>query len=305
MSDNFKMYKQLLSGGSTSDMSLFCNNKSDDLIIIGGTREQTFNLPFNYKLIDKLELLYNQDNTTVLRKNLNDLTVSKIDPSLVYFMLSEADTFLFKEGEIVVQLKARLKDGEIIVSDILHLNAINAIDNSLMSGNQLIALRISVNDRDVVVNSYTDLISEISSNKLSCTYKCKFLFDSSWDNFDKVVLFKDEYNHLVQMDIINDECYIPFVVLQNPGNIYVGISGSTNDRMIDSEGKEHIISFNKVTTWSNSVRVISSPHYDIATKYFNGDSDIIKDYKNDGLMSIDVAVTQDIPEIVISFEGVE
>ena len=179
MADNFKMYKQLLSGGSTSDMSLFCNNRSDDLIIIGGTREQTFNLPFDYRIIDKLELLYNQDGSTVLKKDLDDLTISKFDPSLVYFTLSEQDTFLFKEGKIVVQLKIRLKDGEIIVSDILHLNAIKSIDNSLITGDQLVALKISVNNRDVNVESYTDLVSEISSTKLSTTYKCKFVFDTS------------------------------------------------------------------------------------------------------------------------------
>ena len=297
MSDKFDIYRQLLSEGATSDIKLFCNNPNDDLIIIGGTRQQTLNLSFSLNIVDDLSLLYVQNDIVVVRKSLSDLTVSEFDKTLVYFTLSEYETLLFDEGDVSVQVKARLLDGSVIVSDLLKLKAIHALDNQLTTGEQLIALRISVKDRDVNVVNYSDIVAEISSDKFNYSYKCKFVFDRSWDNFSKTVLFKDESNHFIQTDIENDECYIPSLVLQNPGNIYIGVSGV----MKDIEHK----SINKATTWSNSIKVISSPQYDIASKYFSGDSDIIKIYKDDGLMSIDVAVTQDVPEIVIGFEGVE
>lgn len=55
MTDRFEMLKQILSYGSTSDTSIFnMHFRGDNNIIIGSSCQQTFNLPFNNKIIKKL-----------------------------------------------------------------------------------------------------------------------------------------------------------------------------------------------------------------------------------------------------------
>lgn len=231
MSDKFEMYRQLLSGGSTSDMSLFCNGH-DDIIIIGGTREQTFNLPFSFKLIDKLIVVYVQDGNIILKKTEKDFTVADFDDSLIYLTLNETDTMKFKEGLIKIQMKVLLKnyevgskdtDKSILISNILYNNGVNTIDHNIMinSDAPLYALQANIN---------SDEINLIDYFKLQCgsesVYKIKFIFDSSWDNYAKIAIFKDEYNHQINEPLADgDECIIPYIILQDPGNINVGIVG--------------------------------------------------------------------------------
>lgn len=304
MLDTFEIYKQLLTGGSTSDMSLFCNG-SEDVIIIGGTRQQTFKFPFSCKIIDKVMVVYVQDDHIIIKKtnesNANDFEVSDFDDSLLYFTLKEPETMKFKEGPISVQLKVSLKDGtvnqsplkkDILISKILHTKGVMPIDKGFFVNGSLPipALQVNVNVNDIDLVELFRIPAGTNS-----VYVADFIFDSSWDIYEKSAIFKDEYNNNIEVDIIDNSCVIPDSIIENPGNIYVSIIGTLND-------------ITRVTTWSNSARVITSPLYkapedieqvDQATDTKAG---ILKLYHDSG-ESTDGAITQQ--KITEGFDSVD
>lgn len=243
MSDNFERLKQLLSGGVTPDECLFCDGNDDNLLIIGGTKSQTFNLPFEYDYIKKLVIVYVQNDNIVLKKVLDDTYVSSFDDSLLYFTLSEKETYLFEKGPIQSQMKVELLNGSIIVSEIFNLFAVDTLDKAYFVDNELELYPIQVEVSRQNVKAKENSIVVAGSEEL---YKCKFEFDSSWDKFSKIAFFKDEYNHIIGSLIDNKTCIIPVDVLGGPGRLYVGILGEYNGKI------------SKPTEWSNSVRINNS-----------------------------------------------
>lgn len=245
MSDNFERLKQLLSGGVTPDECLFCDGNDDDLLIIGGTRQQTFNLPFDYDMVKKLMIVYVQDDKIIIKKTLKDVTKSVFDKSLIYFTLNEVDTFKFNVGRILAQMKVLLDDGSILVSDMFHIKAVKTIDDTYFANDsdKLCALEADVTSNVVRLTEVHDLYTGSDDY-----YTCRFDFDSTWDRFYKIVLFKDSYNNVVAKYLDKDECLIPSMITRYPGLINVGVIGqgdlsSTGDAVIKSTG------------WSNSIRV--------------------------------------------------
>lgn len=243
MSDNFERLKQLLSGGVTPDECLFCDGNDDNLLIIGGTKSQTFNLPFEYDYIKKLVIVYVQNDNIVLKKVLDDTYVSSFDDSLLYFTLSEKETYLFEKGPIQSQMKVELLNGSIIVSDIFNLFAVDTLDKAYFVDDELELCPIQVEVSRQNVKAKENSIVVAGSEEL---YKCKFEFDSSWDKFSKIAFFKDEYNHIIGSLIDNKTCIIPVDVLGGPGRLYVGVLGEYNGKI------------SKPTEWSNSVRINNS-----------------------------------------------
>lgn len=243
MSDNFERLKQLLSGGVTPDECLFCDGNDDNLLIIGGTKSQTFNLPFEYDYIKKLVIVYVQNDNIVLKKILDDTYVSSFDDSLLYFTLSEKETYLFEKGPIQSQMKVELLNGSIIVSDIFNLFAVDTLDKAYFVDDELELYPIQVEVSRQNVKAKENSIVVAGSEEL---YKCKFEFDSSWDKFSKIAFFKDEYNHIIGSLIDNKTCIIPVDVLGGPGRLYVGVLGEYNGKI------------SKPTEWSNSVRINNS-----------------------------------------------
>ena len=297
MTDRFEMLRQILSYGSASDTSIFNMHFSgDNNIIIGGSCQQTFNLPFNNKIIKKLWISYVQDDKVVIRKELDNCDIACFDDTLLFFNLKESETSLFRRGDVTAQLKVQLKSGDIIISDTLHIKAIATIDDQMFVENDssILAIRANVVGRNISLESYCDIVAEISDNKLNQAYICKFIFDGTWDAYvSKTVLFKDEYNHLISVDLeADDTCRIPFEVIQRPGRIYVGVTG----------GEER---FKKTSEWSESLRVNAGPLYDMATKKYDENDVLVKRWIENGLISVDLAFTDDTPVATISFEGVE
>lgn len=243
MTDNFERLKQLLSGGVTPDECLFCDGNDDNLLIIGGTRSQTFNLPFDYDLIKKLVIVYVQNDKIVLKKTLDDTFVSSFDNSLLYFTLSEKETYLFSKGKIQAQMKVELMDGSIVVSEIFHLFAVETLDGAYFTDDELelYPVQVDVSRQNVEAKENSTVVA--GSEEL---YRCKFEFDSSWDKFSKIAFFKDEYNHIIGSLIEDKTCIIPIDVLGGPGRLYVGVLGEYNGTI------------SKPTEWSNSIRIVNS-----------------------------------------------
>ena len=243
MSEKFERLKSLLSCGATSDECLFYDC-SDNLIIIGGTRLQTFNLPLDVNNIYKLALVYVQDGNIVLKKIFDEFTISEFDKSLIYFTLRESDTKKFKEGKAEAQLKVLLEDGTILVSTKLKINVVSSLDNSFFNykDTTLESLLLNVNEQKINLTQFKNIAA--GSNE---THICRFIFDSSWDKLTKKAIFKDEYNNCISNVNIdrNDLCIIPKEVISAPGNIYIGVVGTSG-------------SVTRPTEWSNSVRVTNS-----------------------------------------------
>lgn len=247
MSEQFERLRQLLSCGATSDECLFYDCH-DDIIIAGGNKLETFKLPMQAKYIKKLSLIYVQDNHIILKKDLNDLTISEFDDSLLYFKLSENDTMRFNKGKAEAQLKVLLNDGEILVSAILKINVVESLDDMFFNNYDpnLNAIQANVNGQDIKLKTFTDIVANINN-----IYNCEFIFDSTWDNLSKYILFKDEYNNSLYVELLNNNCKLPKEVLTGPGNIYVGVIGFEQG------------SPKRSTMWSNSIRVIKSCNNDM------------------------------------------
>ena len=177
MSDKFRSYQQLLAGGAIiNEPCIFCHCDDSDLLIIGGTREQTFNLPFSNKLIKKLLVVYVQDNAILLKKTYDDFKIAEFDESLIYLNLEEQDTFKFKEGEAKAQMKVLLEDGSIIISDIFHLNCVKPEGNSLFIDSTpfIYSLQADTRGNDIKLVELQPISAGNKNNII-----CKFTFDTS------------------------------------------------------------------------------------------------------------------------------
>ena len=245
MSDKFNRLKQLLAQGATSDECLFydCN---DNVIHIGATEFQSFNLPIESKKLKKLVLVYVQNGDIILKKFLNDFEVAPFDNSLIYFTLSELETSKLSKGKVEAQLKVLLEDNTILISNILKINAIDSIDPSFFNYEESTLESIQCNIKEQQIKAVQ--FSEIAAGSKDL-HICKFIFDSSWDKLDKTALFKDEYNNKIEdVKIENNTCKIPESIIAGPGNIYIGVVGK-------------YLNSTRPTEWSNSIRVVNSCTY--------------------------------------------
>ena len=82
----------------------------------GTTPTLTFQLPFDADRLTKLSIAFSQDGDVVLEKDLDDVTASKQEITLV---LSEEDTLLLSsESSLYIQLRCGLGDDR-MASDII------------------------------------------------------------------------------------------------------------------------------------------------------------------------------------------
>lgn len=225
-----------------------------DIIIRGGKTEQNFVVPFNSEIIDFLVITYIQSGKILLRKLFDDVTVvpeNSEDPdcttSMIQYHLNEAESFRFKAGQdVLVQIKLNLYDPSISITDndpatskIFKLKVIESLDTAMVS-------TTFMNDYAIEVYSYENKMQAQDFLNLasgSNRYICKFLLDSNWIYTDNIAIFKDEYNHRIEVPIENNVCIIPVEVIAKPGRLYIGVRG-----VIDSE--------TEITSqWSNSVRI--------------------------------------------------
>ena len=96
----------------------------------GTTPEQVFTLPFERELVADVRITYTQNKTKVLTKLLKDIKFVDNDIS---FVLSQEETFKFKEKELVlVQLKIKTVDGQVLNSDLIYLRVDPALDNEVI-----------------------------------------------------------------------------------------------------------------------------------------------------------------------------
>ena len=96
----------------------------------GTTPLQVFTLPFEEELVADLRITYTQSKRKILTKKLQDVEIEGNDIS---FMLTQEETFKFKEKEkVMVQLKIKTIDNQVLNSDIIYLRVDPALDDEVI-----------------------------------------------------------------------------------------------------------------------------------------------------------------------------
>ncbi len=88
----------------------------------GTTPTHTFTLPSDVPVQDftDIYITYSQDGTPVVEKTGDELTV---EGSRIRLTFSQADTLLFKPGQVKIQLRAKTADGKAVASNIISTTA--------------------------------------------------------------------------------------------------------------------------------------------------------------------------------------
>lgn len=103
----------------------------DNIIVIGGTAEHTFILPFRFtNYIKESEVLYRQGVTTIIEKPANDI-LEDCRNTRVTVKLDTDETLLFSRFllDTFVQLKLTTNDGDIFYTDLIKLKLTQPIED--------------------------------------------------------------------------------------------------------------------------------------------------------------------------------
>lgn len=94
----------------------------------GTTPMHIFTLPVGVKLTDfsAVFITYSQNGETILEKTEADLTPTETGFTVT---LTQADTLLFTQGPVKIQLRAKKPTGEAVASDIISSTAIQRSTN--------------------------------------------------------------------------------------------------------------------------------------------------------------------------------
>ena len=73
---------------------------------------------------DVVYVTYSQSGRTVLEKNKNELEATDSGFRLIF---SQADTLCFSPGPVKIQIRAKLRDGNAVASDIISTTALEVL----------------------------------------------------------------------------------------------------------------------------------------------------------------------------------
>lgn len=95
----------------------------------GTTPNQIFKLDFLLENVDKLYISYSQNGEVVIEKELADLTITTDEItgfSVISFLMSQDDSLLFIDEDILIQIRIKFVDTTAIASEIIrtHINDI-------------------------------------------------------------------------------------------------------------------------------------------------------------------------------------
>lgn len=97
-------------------------------MIRGSTPTHTFNCNLDPELINKVRVLYSQNNVLVLKKEGADCIK---DGQKVVVKLTQEDTLAFKEGKVEIQLRVLTSTGESIPSKIYTVGVSRLLENEV------------------------------------------------------------------------------------------------------------------------------------------------------------------------------
>lgn len=94
------------------------------------TPTHTFTFPDEVEVttITQVEIVYSQNNETLLKKGLEDLNIDE-DKNAFYFALSQSETKLFAPGKALIQLRAKNSNGAVLASQMIWLTVKPVLDS--------------------------------------------------------------------------------------------------------------------------------------------------------------------------------
>lgn len=102
---------------------------------IGTTPTHSFTLkdgqgnPYNFSNAEEVQVTYTQENTVLLQKHLDDMTVSG---NTVSFTLTQAETFLFRNGICRVQLRVVDTSGKVFGTEVQLVVVKECLDTNVL-----------------------------------------------------------------------------------------------------------------------------------------------------------------------------
>ena len=99
-------------------------------MIQGTTPTHTFTLPFDVSMIDKVRIIYAQNDTPVVTKNTEDC---KLEGNDVFVVLTQEDTFAFDHNEHVeIQIRLLTTEGKAIASHVKRIDCAKCLENEVL-----------------------------------------------------------------------------------------------------------------------------------------------------------------------------
>ena len=99
-------------------------------MIQGTTPIHTFTLPFDVSMIDKVRIIYAQNDTPVVTKNTEDC---QLEGNNVFVVLTQEDTFAFDHNEHVeIQIRLLTTKGEAIASHVKRIDCDKCLENEVL-----------------------------------------------------------------------------------------------------------------------------------------------------------------------------
>ena len=102
----------------------------EQTIFQGSTPTNEFTMPFPAEAIEKVIISYEQNDTVVLEKHTEDITISDY---LLAVKLTQEETLKFEEDKLVaIQIKVKTTDGEVIPSEKIYDHIADVINKELI-----------------------------------------------------------------------------------------------------------------------------------------------------------------------------
>ena len=99
-------------------------------MIRGTTPTHRFVLPFDTDMIQTVQIIYAQNDETVLTKGNDDCT---FDGNTVSVKLTQQETFLFTEGACVeVQVRVLTTDGDAVASHVMRVHCDECLSSEVL-----------------------------------------------------------------------------------------------------------------------------------------------------------------------------
>lgn len=99
-------------------------------MIRGSTPTHFFTLPFDTEIIDKVKVIYAQEDNVILTKEKESCD---FEGKIIRVKLSQLDTFKFEENKLVqIQLRILTTDGNALVSKIQLFSVEKCLDDEVL-----------------------------------------------------------------------------------------------------------------------------------------------------------------------------
>ncbi len=99
-------------------------------MIRGTTPKHEFKTNINNALIDKLKIVYSQNDKEIVTKTKEDCTLS--GDNIISTTLSQEETFLFSDKLVDIQLRIKTLGGEVLATEPISVDVRKCLDSEVL-----------------------------------------------------------------------------------------------------------------------------------------------------------------------------